>query len=221
MSAIIRVCWGSKPILALLVLLIWEPILAAQVRVLALFPGKAMVSIDGARRLLSAGDSSPEGVLLVSADPRQAVLEIDGERRTLGLSSVVGGPYAKPVALEARILRNNAGGYTTVGSVNGQAVSFLVDTGASSVVLNEHEARRLGLQFRLQGDKLGVTTASGATTGYGVILGSVRIGDIRLSNVRAIVLRGDYPRQALLGMSFLGQVKIEHQNGMMVLRSKR
>jgi len=221
MQATIRNLGATVRLLALLLLLTCGLVHASQVRVLALFPGKAMVSIDGTRRVLSAGDRSPEGVLLISADPRQAVLEIDGERRTLALSDSVGGIYAQPSVREARISRSNEGGYSTVGSVNGHTVSFLVDTGASAVVLNEEEARRLGLRFRLEGEKMGVTTASGATMGYAVNLNSVRIGDIRLSNVRAIVLRGDYPRQALLGMTFLGQVEIEHQSGLMVLRSKR
>jgi len=221
MQATIRKQDATRWLFALLLLLACGLVHASQVRVLALFPGKAMVSIDGTRRVLSAGDRSPEGVLLVSADPRQAVLEIDGERRTLALSDSVGGIYAQPSVREARIPRSNGGGYATVGSVNGHTVSFLVDTGASAVVLNEQEAQRLGLQFRLEGEKMGVTTASGDTMGYGVNLSSVRIGDIRLSNVRAIVLRGDYPRQALLGMTFLGQVDIEHQSGLMVLRSKR
>ncbi len=200
--------------------LLAAPAQAVQIQVLALFPGKALVSIDGKRRVLSAGQRSPEGVLLVSADPREAVLESEGRRETLGLVTTVGGVFAKPVATEARILRDNDGSYTTVGTVNGLPVGFIVDTGASAVMLSGSQAERLGLQYRLEGDRVGVKTASGATLGYAVRLDSVRVGDIVLRGVRAVVIRGAYPQKALLGMTFLDRVHIENRDGLMILRAK-
>jgi aspartyl protease family protein len=195
---------------------------AQQIRVLALFPGKAMVSIDGERRVLSEGERSPEGVLLVSTDPAGEVVqvEVDGRRETLGLTTQVGGGFAERQASEARVWRNNSGGYTTVGSINGRMVDFLVDTGATAIALSERDARRLGLQYRLQGEKIGVQTASGAARGYSVMLDSVRVGDIRLRHVKAVVIEGDYPKQVLLGMTFLDRVHIENRGRVMLLRTK-
>ena len=195
---------------------------AQEIRVLALFPGKAMVSIDGERRLLSEGERSPEGVVLMSADPGAEVveLEIDGRRERLGLTTRVGGGFAARQASEARVWRNNSGAYTTVGSINGRMVDLLVDTGATAVALSEREARRLGLQYRLEGDRIGVQTASGAARGYSVVLDNIQVGDIRLRNVRAVVIEGDYPKQVLLGMSFLDRVHIENRGRVMLLRTK-
>jgi len=193
---------------------------AAQVQVLGLFPGKALLSIDGKHRVLSVGQRSPEGVLLVSADPHSAVIESDGQRRTLGLSHSVGGVFAEPSGSEARILRDNHGGYSTVGAINGQMVNLLVDTGASAVVLNSKQAEQLGLQYRLDGKRIGVQTASGFALGYAVKLDSVRVGDILVHGVDAMVIRGNFPQRALLGMTFLDRVHIENKGGMMVLRAK-
>jgi aspartyl protease family protein len=195
---------------------------AQQIHVLALFPGKAMIAVDGERRVLSEGERSPEGVLLVRADPAGEVVEveIDGRRETLGMTTRVGGGFAERQVREARVARNNSGGYTTVGSINGRMVDFLVDTGASAIALSERHARGLGLQYRLEGEKIGVETASGATRGYSVVLDSVRVGDIQLRNVRAVVIQGDYPAQVLLGMTFLDRVQIENRGRVMVLRSK-
>ncbi len=193
---------------------------AADVKVLGLFPGKALLSIDGKHHVLSAGQRSPEGVLLVSADPHTAVIESDGQRRTLGLTHSVGGVFAEPFQREARILRDNAGSYSTVGAINGQLLNLLVDTGASAVVLNGKQADQLGLQYQLQGKRIGVQTASGLERGYAVKLDSIRVGDILVHGVDAVVIRGDFPRQALLGMTFLDRVHIENRGGMMVLHAK-
>ncbi|MDH5710949.1 MAG: TIGR02281 family clan AA aspartic protease, partial [Gammaproteobacteria bacterium] len=54
-----------------------------------LFAGKAVVQIDGQRRVLAPGQTSPEGVKLVSADTKQAILEVDGKQRSYTLGSAV------------------------------------------------------------------------------------------------------------------------------------
>ena len=104
-----------------------------QITVEALFPGRAMVNVDGQRRLLKLNKPSPEGLLLISADSREAVIELDGERQTYPLGSHVSTRYNQPELVSAKIWRDQSGGYTTVGSINGRTVNFLVDTGASAV----------------------------------------------------------------------------------------
>ncbi len=207
--------------LALVLLLAAAAALAApRVSVLALFPGKALLGVAGERHLLAEGESTPQGVRLVSADPQGAVVEIDGRRHQLGLNRTVGGDYQAPSRREVRVARDSRGMFVTAGAINGQPVSFMVDTGASLIAMNEAQARRLGLDYRLQGTRIGVETASGPALAYRLQLDRVRVGSIELADVTAAVIEGGSPRQTLLGMSFLGRVNMTQEGSVMVLRAQ-
>ncbi|MCP3670660.1 MAG: TIGR02281 family clan AA aspartic protease [Gammaproteobacteria bacterium] len=197
------------------------PVLAVDdIRVMALFPGKAMVELDGKSRLLKIGKTSPEGVLLISADSSEAVIEIDGKRDSYRVGAKYGGSFNTGTRSEVRITRDNYGGYTTVGSINGQTVNMLLDTGATSVAMSSVEAKRLSLQYWLNGSKVMVGTASGYAKGYKIVLNRVQVGAISLRNVDAMVIEGGSPRQVLLGMSFLNRVEMTNSSNIMLLRSK-
>lgn len=191
-----------------------EPI----VRVLALFPGKAMLSIDGTRRVLARGERSAEGIELLDADTDRAVVRIGDKRLTLRPGGVVSARFEKPQKREVRILRNGSGAYLASGLINGRAVNLLVDTGASSVALNETVARRLGIDYMRDGRLINVQTASGVVDGYIVNLDRVRLGEIELRNVTGNVVMGDGPPKVLLGMSFLNRLQLENQGNVLVLR---
>jgi aspartyl protease family protein len=193
---------------------------APRVRVLALFPDTAMLEIDGRQRLMRAGQGSPEGVRLISADQHEAVVEIAGRRETVTFGTSVGGTFAAPESREVTIYRDAKGAYTTVGSINGRTVSFMVDTGATAIAMSSDEARRLGIVYRLDGDPVGVTTASGTVPGHRVALDRVTVGDITLRNVEALVIPGDLPEQVLLGLTFLNRVDMRQDGTVMVLRTK-
>jgi aspartyl protease family protein len=190
------------------------------VRVKGLFPNKAMVEIDGQTRVLKVGKTSPEGVTLISADSKEAVIEVNGERQTYTMDTQIGGALTVPEKIEVRIPRGVAGDYSTVGSINGRTVDMLVDTGASTVAMSETEAKRLGIPYWLKGEKAAVQTASGFARAYGVTLKEVRVGDITLRQVRAVVVEGNSPPTVLLGMSFLSRVEMENVGNVMVLRTK-
>jgi aspartyl protease family protein len=196
----------------LLVLLLALPVTALalkDVRVVALFKDRAMVEIDGKRRLLRSGQTSPEGVTLVSADSAGAVLRYEGKTVQRRLDGRVRAPasHATPAGDEVRIYRDNGGMFRTVGSINGLPVNFLVDTGATTLAMNSAEARRLGIDFRVSGQSTYVTTASGVNEAFSVTLGRVKVGDIELHNV-------------LLGMSFLRRVDLRNQGDHLTLRKK-
>ena len=87
--------------------------------------------IDGTRRILSEGQLSPEGVRMISADSKSAVLEINGEQRQFTLGTTVSTTYKKPELIREQIIANDRGMYLTYGSINGQSVQFLVDTGSN------------------------------------------------------------------------------------------
>jgi len=188
-----------------------------KVQVLALFPGKAMLSIDGKHRVLANGDTSPEGVQLLSATPNDARVIFNGETRVLKLGSAVNTSYQKHRAREVHIVRDNAGSFVANGAINGRSVSFLVDTGANVIAMSEVEARRLNIPYQATGKPAAATTAGGRVKAWAVKLDTVNVGEIRLNNIQAVVIQGKNPPQTLLGMSFLGQLKIQHSNNLMTL----
>ena len=191
------------------------------IHVVALFKDRVMVMIDGKQRLLRSGDSSPEGVRLVSADSVGAVFEYQGrtlERRLDG--RVHAAAESRQGRDDVLIFRDMRGMFKTVGSINGLPVGFLVDTGASSVAMNSTQARRLGIDFRVQGEPTYVTTASDVTRAYQLKLDVVKVGAIQLRNVTAVVLDGAQPAEVLLGMSFLGRVAMINESDKLILRRK-
>ena len=89
--------------------------------------------------------------------------------------------------------------------VNGQPIRFLIDTGASDVVLSPHDAERLGFDVQSLDFNRVYRTANGTVTGAPVRLDEVRLGTIVLRDVRASV-NGAAMNRSLLGMSFLGRL---------------
>lgn len=201
-----------------LVLLFGAPALAVEkLRVLALFKDKAILEVDGTRRVLAKDQVSPEGVKLLSANSDEAVVEINGRREVLQLSVMVG--RAAPTETAQVTLYANGAFFYADGSINGQAVRFLVDTGANTVALNSALARRLGIDYT-KGQAGVATTASGYARVYGIKLRTVKIGDIVLHDVDAGVIDGPQPEYPLLGMSFLGALEMRRDGDRMDLIKK-
>ncbi len=193
-----------------------EPVIAVQ----ALFGGKAVVTIDGRRHTLSVGQVSPEGIRLVSADSKQAVFEIDGVERSFAPGGAISLTYAKPEHNEETVYADERGMFRSVGTINGRTVRFLLDTGATTVAMNKSQAKQLGVDYRMTGERVVVSTASQNVKGYRVRLKSVSLGKIRQNNVEAMVIDGNHPGPILLGMSFLGKLKVEKSGGVMKIRQR-
>lgn len=212
----IRICAVS------LGLLLASPALLAvnTVVVLGLFQHKAIVVIDGKQQALSVGQTSPEGVKLVSATSNEAVLEIDGKQKTYALGSQVNTHLGPPQQTSVTIIRNPQGMFATVGTINGRTVNFLVDTGSTLVAMNSAEAKRLGIDYRLNGQPTTASTASGITPAYVVKLTKVKVGDIELREIDGMVIEGLSPPEVLLGMSFLGRLEMQHSGQTMLLKRK-
>lgn len=101
--------------------------------------------------------------------------------------------------------------------VNGMAVRFLADTGASDIVLTPDAAKRLGFDpEQLSFDRI-YQTANGMGRGASIQLAEMKIGELRLENVRASV--NESPMSAsLLGMSFFNRLKAYNvKNGILTL----
>ena len=208
-------------LLVLCVSLYWSPVFAGMdVRVVGLFADRAVLLVEGQQHMLRVGQSSPEGVKLVSASSESAVLLIDGEEITARLDGRVSARKRTAAVKEVQVWRNTSGMFTTVGSINGLHVPFLVDTGATQVAMNASQARRLGIDFHVIGKPAEVTTASGVVRAWAVTLDSVKVGDLVVRNVPAVVLEGAQPKVTLLGMSYLGRMEILHEGQLMTLRKK-
>lgn len=193
---------------------------ASQVQVVGLFPGAAVINVDGQRKLVREGQSGPGDVMVVRVDKQGAILRVDGVERLYPLSREYSSGFAEPAKKRLSIARGQGGHYWLTGSVNGQSVPFLVDTGATSVALNEAQARRLNIDFRVEGQPLTVNTASGTVRGWRVKLDRVKVGDLEVLGVEAVVLEGGSPTEALLGMSFMNRVSWREEQGMLVLESR-
>jgi aspartyl protease family protein len=189
------------------------------VRVEGLFKGAAVFNIEGQQVMLKNGRTHSSGVTLVDATSSRAIVEIGGQRHELSLHMAIGGGYQQTATTQVVIRRHNQR-YQVAGSINGQTVQFVVDTGASIVAMNEHQARKLGLMYKLDGQPAQAVTASGVAETWVVTLDQVKVGEIAVPNVRAMVVKGDFPTNVLLGMSFLEYVQLQERDSVLMLEKK-
>ena len=115
---------------------------------------------------------------------------------------------------------DRGGHFFVDGSVNGTSVRFLVDTGATVVAMNSVIARRIGIDYRKSGRPGMASTPAGYVHTYDLTLNTVQVGNITLHNVAGSVIEGSHPREALLGMSFLGHLDMKRDGEKMELSER-
>ena len=191
---------------------------AVSVTLVGLFPGKAVVVINGQDpRTVSAGQKTPEGVTLVSTASDTAVFDIGGKRQTLEL----GQHFAPPSATGGSVLAipaDSQGHHWTVGQVNGKTIRFLIDTGATTVALPAAFAKSAGIDYQ-KGQRGFTQTANGPAVAYRVKLDSLTVGDITLYQIDAVVMESGLDI-ALLGMSFLSRTDMKQDGANLVLTKR-
>ncbi len=194
---------------------------ATDINVVGLFPGKALVSINGtAPRTLSAGQKTPEGITLVSVGTDSATFEIEGKRRQLRLGQPFHSAGAAAGEDTVVLSPDSTGHYVTVGAIDGKAVKFMVDTGATAVAMGTNTAERLGIAYR-NGQPVTVSTANGKQPAHVVMLSRVRVGGVTLDNVEAAVTPGMNSWDGvLLGMSFIGRLSMQRDGQTLRLSRK-
>jgi aspartyl protease family protein len=208
-----------RSLFAIIILTLAPVCFGLEVEAKMLAQGSAILIIDGNQHMLREGNKSPEGVLLVSADGKQAVIEVEGKRKTISLSRGIVNQFKAANKTEIRIASSQGGHYLTKGLINGNTVDFLVDTGATSIAMNYLEANRLGIDYRA-GTPITVSTANGTVTAYLVTLSSVSVGNIVINQVSAAVSSTDSPSIILLGNSYLSKVDFKIDQGVLVLKEK-
>lgn len=116
---------------------------------------------------------------------------------------------------EVVLEQNRYGHYVANGRINGQEVTFLLDTGATDIAIPEQVANRLGLE---RGRQVTFQTANGRARGYATRLDSVSLGHIRLTDLPASINPNVSGDEILLGMSFLKQLELIQKNNTLTLR---
>ena len=191
---------------------------AVEIGVVGLFPGKAVLVVDGgAPKTYSVGSKVAESIKLLDANGSSATIEVNGKRQTLAIGQYVSRAMTNDTG--STILQaDSRGHFTAQGQINGGTISLLVDTGASMIALPAAEALRLGIDYK-KGQLGAVNTANGRAPAYRIKLDSVRIGTIELNQVDALIQENGLPI-ALLGMSFLNRMEM-HRNGDQMTLTKR
>lgn len=193
--------------------------IAADVSVVGLMAGRAVIVIDGGKpRTLAAGQTTPDGVRLVSASSTEAVVEIHGKRRTLTIGQSLSYRLGDSEnAQRTSLASDGQGHFFATAAVNGMSMRFLVDTGASVVTISSGDAKRAGIAYTA-GQKSLMQTANGTVPAYRVKFDTVRLGDITLHNVDGVVVEGEVlAGVGLLGMSFLNRTDMRRDGDTMTL----
>jgi len=182
---------------------------------------RALLVIDGGTPSVLAPGDTRAGVTVVSAGGDTAVIAINGQRQTLrvGESPVrMGAPAGAANGVRVQLTAGSGGHYFGTGQINGASVRFVVDTGASNIVMGVAQAEQLGLDYRA-GQREMVSTANGLTQAYRVVLNSVRLGEVEVFNVEGTVVPLGMP-VVLLGNSFLGRFQMRQENGLLTLEKR-
>ncbi|MBA3774682.1 MAG: TIGR02281 family clan AA aspartic protease [Ramlibacter sp.] len=183
---------------------------------------KALLIVDGSAPRSVAPGESHQGVKVVSTAGDQATVEINGRRHTLRVGEApasVGGTGGAAARGTRIVLTAGSGGhFMTQGAINGRAVHFMVDTGATMVGMGASTAERLGLNYKA-GQQGFANTANGTAPAWRMTLGSVRVGDVEVHDVEALVTPQPMT-YILLGNSFLARFQMKRENDQMVLERR-
>lgn len=184
--------------------------------------GKALIIVDGAPPKTVAVGDSYKGVKIISTQGDQAVVEIAGKQHTLRVGDApasVGGSGGDAGGGNRIVLTAGSGGhFFTLGQINGKSAQMVVDTGATSVSMSVQDAQRMGLDYQ-SGQMVRMSTANGVIPAWRIKLSSVRVGDVSVHGVDAVVSSGSMP-YVLLGNSFLTHFQMTRANDQMVLEKR-
>ena len=181
---------------------------------------RAILIVNGAPPKTVAVGETFQGVRLVSLQGEQAVVESGGKRATLRMDTPVsiGGGGGSGGGNRIVLPADSRGHFMTQGAINGRPVTFMLDTGATTVALSAADAQRIGLDYS-KGQRVQMSTANGVAMGYKLRLQSVRVGDVEVYDIDAIVSQQPMPF-VLLGNSFINRFSMRRDADQMVLENR-
>ncbi len=192
---------------------------AQAVALAGMLGSKALLVVDtNPPKAVGAGDTY-QGVKVLAVTKEEATIEINGARRTLRLGEA-------PVSVGARggsgkrivLMADSRGHFVNSGTINGRVMRYMVDTGASTIAIGRADADRMGLNYQ-GAETVHMNTANGVAQGWRIRLDSVRLGDVEVLGVEAIITPQPMP-YVLLGNSFLTQFQMTRINDQMVLEKR-
>jgi len=193
------------------------PAQAADVSLIGVLGDRAaVIAIDGGEPKTIKVGQTWNGVKVIAVEKTRATVEIGGKPQVLQLGQHRRGAPASDSRQSVTLAADPRGHFFADATVNDQPVRFVVDTGASVVVLSGADAERLGLDYR-KGQPARMQTANGATTGFYVKLDRVRVGGIELRNIDGVVVEQGLGAFGLLGMSFLNRLEMRRDGEKMEL----
>jgi aspartyl protease family protein len=207
--------------IALFLLLAGTQAGAGEIALIGVIGDKAAVlAIDGGDPKAVKVGQTWSGIRVLSVEKTQATVEVEGHKRVLQIGQHRRAANAVTSSSTASITlaADPRGHFFIEGSINGQPLRFLVDTGATMVAIPATDARRMGIDYRkgIQGQ---THTAGGVVSVYRITLDSVRLGGIEASGVEAVVIEEGLD-VALLGMSFLSRLDMRQEGRTMTLIKK-
>ena len=205
----------------LAVLLAGSAAQAQSVALAGMLGNKALLVVNGTAPKTVAAGETHEGVKVISTSGDQALVEQNGKRNTLRVGEApvnVGASKSGGKGNRIVLVAGTGGHFLTAGQINGKAVQFMVDTGATSVAMGAQDAERTGINFKT-GQPVTMWTANGSVQGYRIRLDSVRVGEVEVFGVDAVVTPQPMPYM-LLGNSFLTRFQMLRENDQMTLTKR-
>lgn len=213
---------SARTVLAAACLLLALSAWGQTVAINGLLGDKALVIVDGGFPKSVATGETYKGVKVVSIRGDAVTVEVGGQKHTVRVGdapSSVGKGAGEQLSGNRVVLTAGPGGhFMSEGQINGRSVQFMVDTGATTVALSVSDAKRIGLNYQ-SGQPVQMGTANGVTQGWRVQLDSVRVGDVMITGVEAVVSPASMP-YVLLGNSFLSRFQMNRNNDQMVLERR-
>lgn len=182
---------------------------------------RAILIVDGAAPRTVAAGEKLGSVKVVSVQGDQAVVEVGGQRTTLRMdqpASVGGGGGGGANGSRIVLPAGSGGHFMTAGAINGRSVNFMVDTGATLVSISAADALRIGLDYK-KSSPVQINTANGMGRAFRVRLNTVRVGDVEVYDVDALVSEQPMP-YVLLGNSFINRFSMQREGDQMVLQKR-
>ncbi|RYF34786.1 MAG: TIGR02281 family clan AA aspartic protease [Comamonadaceae bacterium] len=174
----------------------------------------------GAPKTVAIGETF-QGVKLIALQAQQATVEAGGKRIALSMdtpASIGGGGPGGAGGNRVVLSADSRGHFMTQGAINGRTVNFMLDTGATAVAMSAADAQRIGLDYT-KGQPVRMNTANGVAAGYRLRLGSVRVGDVEVYDIDAVVTEQSMPF-VLLGNSFINRFSMRRDADQMVLEKR-
>ena len=180
---------------------------------------RVVININGQNRILSRGQTSKEGIKVLSYSRNEVIVRAHGKRYRYKKKSKKGIALEDEVTIPFSDLPIiGVSGYYVDGFINGKKIVFLVDTGATDVALSLKDAKRLNIRVHKK-DRIDIIIAGGIKgEGWETTLDSVRLGDIEIKNVPAMIIKSRQSSHVLLGMSFLKELEISQSKDKMILK---